>query len=663
MTKRDSDLPTNYDESALYYMASISDQLPAAPSRPVVMPAPSRNVVTKESSHGSGPQSLAPASGTTSAVPSENTHTTRLSSDQQQSAYAAPVPAEQIKSEPPAAPQVNSTHEDTINDDALAAYSFLEQPASPALRTKEPAARPIEAERSPASTASSAVPVQPAAAEAIPQTSNDSSFGVRPSASQYPSTFGQNKRAAERKSAAQLQAQAHQEALSRPGRAGVSKVKGMRRPGWVDDSEEEEDEEEEDDEEDESREGMRGPTKAVPAAGNVRSAASSSRGAPGTDSPVNLADSVGSLGRSNDAGLPGASGGFPRSVSGYGAGALGDSRSDSPGRSPARPGVPTHPSIQAYQRQSMFNNHLAAAHGDDSRSNTPPQGPIVRDRQTFLQLNPEEQPGAMTTVFTPHGLVQAGAQDKAERSAKAQEAEARAMGTHMVNVPNKPPPPQAGLLGAITAHERDRKGAGGFGATLTERERERVAAERRQREEDVLRQQQQQAQQQQMQQMAYFNPMLYQQMMMSGMMGGMGMMGMGMPQMGAFGGSQMGGASQMGGMGGGFDPMMAQQQAMQAAQMAYMNALSQAHQEGSALGHGSVMGHGSPGAVPASSMGMPMGSMPFMASPHMSMVGMPYPGFMSQSGMGGMQSEQGGAGAASPSSRPPASKPNGQGNV
>ncbi|CDW98656.1 hypothetical protein [Sporisorium scitamineum] len=599
-TKRDSDLPTNYDESALFYMASISDQLPAASSQPAVMPAPGRNVVTKESSQASRPHSLAPASGTTSAIQSESTHATRLSSDQQQPPTAAPVQNGLTKSEPSATGRTNPTQDDTINDDALAAYSFLEQPPSPALKTKEvPVVKTNEGERASVPTPSAAVPVQSAPAT-VPQTSVDSSFGVRPSTVQYPSTFGQNKRAAERKSAAQLQAQAHQEALSRPGRAGATKPKGMRRPGWP--------------------------------AGAARSAASSSRGAPGTESPVNLADSVGSLGRSNEAASQGAAGNFPRSVSGYGASILGGSRSDSPGQSPAR-GVPTHPSIQAYQRQSMFNSHLAAAHGDDSRSNTPPQGPIVRDRQTFLQLNPEEQPGAMTTVFTPHGLVQAGAQDKAERSAKAQEAEARATGRNLVNVPNKPPPPQAGLLGAITAHERDRKGAGGFGATLTERERER-------------------------------------QMMMSGMMGGMGgmgMMGMGMPQMGGFGGSQMGGGgSQIGGMGGGFDPMMAQQQAMQAAQMAYMNALSQAHQEGSALGHGSIMGHGSPGATPASTMGMPMGSMPFMTSPHMSMMGLPYPGFTAQSAMGAaaLPSEfNAAAGGTSPLSRSPSGKPNGQGSA
>ncbi|TKY89595.1 hypothetical protein EX895_001380 [Sporisorium graminicola] len=664
-TKRDSDLPTNYDESALFYMASISDQLPATGSQPVVMPAPSRNIVTKESSQASRPHSLAPASGTTSAIQSESTHATRLSSDQQQSAHAAPVQNELAKADPAPVGRIHPTQDDTINDDALAAYSFLEQPPSPALRAKEAAVvKTNVVERNTVSTPSAAVPVQPAPT-ADAQTSVDSNFGVRPSAAQYPSTFGQNKRAAERKSAAQLQAQAHQEALSRPGRAGANRPKGMRRPGWVDDSEEEEEEEEDDEEEEEERS-----SRVVQAAGAGRSAASSSRAAPGTESPVNLADSVGSLGRGNEATSQGAPGNFPRSVSGYGASFVGGSRSDSPGQTPARGAVPTHPSIQAYQRQSMFNSHLAAAHGDDSRSNTPPQGPIVRDRQTFLQLNPEDQPGAMTTVFTPHGLVQAGAQDKAERSAKAQEAEARATGRNLVNVPNKPPPPQAGLLGAITAHERDRKGAGGFGATLTERERERVAAERRQREEDALRQQQQQAQQQQMQQMqqmAYFNPMMYQQMMMSGMMGGMGMMGMGMPQMGGgFGGSQMGGGgSQIGGMGGGFDPMMAQQQAMQAAQMAYMNALSQAHQEGSALGHGSMMGHGSPGAAPASTMGMPMGSMPFVASPHMSMMGLPYPGFSAQSAMGGAASPSdfnaAGAGA-SPLPRSPSGKPNGQGN-
>jgi len=246
--------------------------------------------------------------------------------------------------------------------------------------------------------------------------------------------------------------------------------------------------------------------------------------------------------------------------------------------SPQRGG--SHPAL----RQSVFNSHLGIQHsGEESRSSTPPSvaagrspaGSIgaAQGRGTFINLKEEEQPGQMTAVFQPHGLLQAGAADKAERSAKSQEAEARSQGGHLVNVPNKPPPPQAGLLGAITAHERDRKGAGGFGATLTERERERVNAERRGREEEEQSRMFQAQQQQQMQQMAAmgmnpqmmnpqmmgFNPYMFQQMQMMYGMGGMG------GQMPGWGGSQMGQPQ-------GMDPMMAQQQAMMAAQQAYAQA-------------------------------------------------------------------------------------------
>ncbi|PWY97087.1 hypothetical protein BCV70DRAFT_196166 [Testicularia cyperi] len=679
--KRFSDLPANYDESALFYMASISDQLPAttatAPPLAIVQPATTvpQNLATS-SSQASQSQGAGLNSGVTSAVPSESTHATRMSSDP-----VAPPPGDAValakaENELPGV-RAATNPDDSINDDALAAYSFLEQPPSPVVNTRSLPAPPNRS-MEPQQQRDGPVPLPAGqiAASANPtrlvsEPSGDlPATAVRPPAAQYPSTFGQNKRAQERKTAAQLQALAHQEALSRPGRSGVRKAKGPRGAGWADDSDDDDDDEEEDEEDEEEDEhashrpgaqsgtyGRSTRSAGTPASGSVRGAGT------GSNSPApGMSDSIGSLARSNDSANVAAAPslalqqqqlGMPMSGSIYGG--LNGPRSMSPGQSPMKAGQP-HPSMQAYQRQSMFNSHLAAAHGDESRSNTPPQGPVVRDRQTFLQLNPEEQPGAMTTVFTPHGLVQAGAQEKAERSAKAQEAEARAYGGHLVNVPNKPPPPQAGLLGAITAHERDRKGAGGYGATLTERERERVAAERRQREEDLLRQQQQQ----QMQQMAYFNPLMYQQMMMGGMMPGMGMMGMGMPHMAGFGGSQIGGSQ----MGGGFDPIMAQQQAMQAAQMAYMNALSQAHQEGSAIGHGSVMGHGSPSAMPASTMGMPMGSMPFMASPHMSMMGAPFAGFMSQTGVASPASE----GGAIPSNRPGSTKPtssplNGQGQA
>jgi CCR4-NOT transcriptional complex subunit CAF120 len=89
----------------------------------------------------------------------------------------------------------------------------------------------------------------------------------------------------------------------------------------------------------------------------------------------------------------------------------------------------------------------------------------------FVEM--EDPATQLTKPFAPHGLLQAGLQDREDRSAKRQEELARETGTSLINVPSKPPPPQTGLLGAVAAHERERKNAGGIGATLTDRERER----------------------------------------------------------------------------------------------------------------------------------------------------------------------------------------------
>lgn len=116
-------------------------------------------------------------------------------------------------------------------------------------------------------------------------------------------------------------------------------------------------------------------------------------------------------------------------------------------------------------RTNMWNSDLDAPHlGIDANDQS----------QKFVQLDTGNT--QMTKAFTPHGLLQAGLQDKEDRSAKRQEENAKETGSSLVNVPNKPPPPQAGLLGAITAHERDRKAPGGIGAALTERERDRRLA-------------------------------------------------------------------------------------------------------------------------------------------------------------------------------------------
>jgi len=111
-------------------------------------------------------------------------------------------------------------------------------------------------------------------------------------------------------------------------------------------------------------------------------------------------------------------------------------------------------------RQTLWNANFSAEHGMDQ----PKSG-------KFVDL--DEPSAQLTKAFAPHGLLQAGMQDKEDRSAKKQEELAREMGSSLINVPSKPPPPQTGLLGAVAAHEKDRKNAGGIGATLTDREREK----------------------------------------------------------------------------------------------------------------------------------------------------------------------------------------------
>jgi CCR4-NOT transcriptional complex subunit CAF120 len=171
----------------------------------------------------------------------------------------------------------------------------------------------------------------------------------------------------------------------------------------------------------------------------------------------------------------------------------------------------------------------------------------------------------MVPSMSKYGLLHAGLLDKADRSARAVEAQAREVGGPLVSLPSKPPPPQTGLVGAITSHQREKERTGGVGKALTEQQRDRRLAEQRQKQLDDLQreqlmqqQQQMQFQQQQMQQQQFYNPMMNPMMFGGGGMqspGGMGMMN----------GQQM-------------DPAM-MQQAMMAAQQAFMQAMMQQYQQ------------------------------------------------------------------------------------
>ena len=196
--------------------------------------------------------------------------------------------------------------------------------------------------------------------------------------------------------------------------------------------------------------------------------------------------------------------------------------------------IPTHAPAPVSSRH-MWSQVLDPGHTTGAVPDNP------NSRETFIQLDSPAQ--TMTKAFTPHGLLSAGLQDKEDRSAKRQEELARESGASLINVPSKPPPPQTGLLGAITAHERDRKREGGVGAALTEREREKRLAEERQRKLDDLQRQQLEQMQQggsmYGQPVAGYNPMMNpmnpmmmgMNPMMTGFMGYPGMMpGYGNPQ-------------------------------------------------------------------------------------------------------------------------------------
>lgn len=649
----EADFSSAYDEGALFYLRSMSDQLPAP--TPATKPAqPLRPAVDT-----AVPQAAALA--TASDRQAHDSPAADTPSSYTQPSYAPSQSGLSRASTIPA----HEASDDRLDEDALAAYSFLDQPPSPGALARgrsianNPRAVPARADQQ------GAVPTEGTAGQQPPLPAPVAS---RPTpANAYPSTFGQNKRAQDRKEAAQAQAAAHAEALSKPGKPG-GKKKGFKpkaQHAWGGESSEDEEEEEEDEDEEEEEQARQARDRAATPSGQASLAPPLNQQNSSTDSEHTIG------GLSEQAARTAAAAGLPppgmsASPSGgslYGGGnsgrgsPVGPSGASSPGPGPhqLRAGG-AHPALVSH-RQSVFSTHLGAPHvEDDARSISPGQsqaGSTNGGRQTFVQLNPQEQPGSMTTVFQPHGLLQAGASDKAERSAKQQEMEARMAGVGMVNVPTKPPPPQAGLLGAITAHERDRKGAGGLGATLTERERQRVDAERRQREEDAAMRMSQNGggmpgmpQGQWPGMMGGYNPFMWQQMMMMNPM----MMGMGMP---GYAGSQMGHG------GGGsppqmpqMDPYMQQQMAAaMAAQQAYMQAVSQ-HGHGGASMVGGEGAGGSPkqghmsqspsmaGMGPMGGMGG-MGGMGTMGSmngfPHpMSMYGMPpmMGGMMGGGGMG-----------------------------
>ncbi|KAG5339807.1 hypothetical protein C0989_003488 [Termitomyces sp. Mn162] len=450
---------------------------------------------------------------------------------------------------------------------------------------------------------------------------------VNEHATQYKSSFAPSKQAAERKAKVQAQQAAHQIATHKPGRVN-GKRKSQASSSWNESSEEEEEEEEEEDDDDDDADSDTEPSLTKKQSTGFASSSNSlqQRQQPGEQTgesyshlrPLRSLPQVPGNSYQEDLNPP------RRTADQYSVVGATPPRMLSDGTQIRTQAEFPQPGVA---RQNLWSQAL-----DPGRTATtePPRNDPPRN-DTFVQLEPAE---SMTKAFTPQGLLSAGIQDKQDRSAKRQEELARESGASLINVPNKPPPPQMGLLGAITAHERERKREGGVGAALTEREREKRLAEDRQRRFDEH--QRQQLDQMQQGGSMYggqfpgfgMNPM----MMMNPMMGMNPMMtGGGMNPMMTGGGMAPMMTGQMGypGMMPGFNPQhfFAAQQAAQAYQQAMM-AFSVA---GSQVG-----GDGAAGTQPLNPnmAGMP-GNMGF--DPRMSMMGMPMMGQMPMAPSIGMQ--------------------------
>ena len=169
-------------------------------------------------------------------------------------------------------------------------------------------------------------------------------------------------------------------------------------------------------------------------------------------------------------------------------------------------------------------------------------------RSTLLKL--DEPHSSNSHPMT--GLLASASQDRLSKSARAQEAEARETGQALINMPSKPPPPQAGLMGAI--HSRERRTPGPASGTERERDARNSGFSRSTSGSppaglSATSAMPHHLSQQQQQQQMFMNMYYWQQqqmMMMMGVMPGMSR-----------------------------ESMMAQQQAMQAAQQAYYQAYMQ----------------------------------------------------------------------------------------
>ncbi|EJF64913.1 hypothetical protein DICSQDRAFT_159886 [Dichomitus squalens LYAD-421 SS1] len=536
------------------------------------------------------------------------------------------------------APAHASAGYDDSNADALAALSFLEQ-------EERPAPPPVP-QSPPQGKAKASGATSPPIPEVVETPASPSQ--TRPGAAELPrSSFAPTRLAAQRKAKSQAQQAAQQAAAHRPGKAN-GRNRGGKAKGadvWGDSSEEEEEEEEEDDDDEDVDSDTEPPPRAAASVSDHASvtgtSARSPYGQPGIPSPARSAHDVNNVPsprRPRD--LPQVPGGqgpedylgaqpVPRRYvsdtfiepgrrSLYPAEGGGGSRGPSPqfGQSSMMRQSQYPPQLQPQQQQGP-SRPIWSQVLDPDRNVDP-----THQRDTFIQMEPPST--TMTKAFTPHGLLSAGLQDKQDRSAKKQEELARETGASLINVPLKPPPPQTGLLGAVTAHERERKREGGLGAALTEREREKRLAEERQRKLDEF-------QKQQLDQMQQGGSMYGGMMGFNPMMGNPMMMGMNPMMTGGWGNPYMMPS---------FAPNPQQLfAAQQAAQQAYQQAMYAFSAAGSQIG-GNDNG---PAQQPMNPMltgnSMAMGGMGGF-DPRMSMMSMPMMGMnpmgMTPTGMSGM---------------------------
>ncbi|KAJ6609223.1 hypothetical protein B0H10DRAFT_2226083 [Mycena sp. CBHHK59/15] len=473
-------------------------------------------------------------------------------------------------------------------------------------------------------------PLRPHAADRVASSGPQGERSDTPP-SEFKSSFAPSKQAAERKAKAQAQQAAHDAAVHRPGRAnGKRKSRIADRGGWNESSDEEEEEEEEEEDEDDDADSDAEPSPinrqpsptSGPASLNHRMLQNQG------EEPQQMYSHL-----RPPRTLPQPPRPFPDS-DGMQRRVASDQYSEAGRRTYYDDGPQLRSQAEMPQpgaaRQSMWSQVL------DPGQRNPGAPPPSDGRDTFVQLEESK----LTKAFTPQGLLSAGMQDKQDRSAKRQEELARESGASLINVPNKPPPPQTGLLGAITAHERERKREGGVGAALTEREREkRVAEDRQRRFDEHQRQQLDQMQQGGSMyggQFPGFNPMMNPMMMgMNPIMGMNPMMtGQGMnPMMTGQGMNPMMTGQGMNPMmtGQGMNPMMGypgmmpgyNPQHMFAAQQAAAQAYQQAMMAFSSAG--SQAGGDGGGSPPQINPMMTGGNMS-MFDPRMSMMGMPMMG-------------------------------------